>query len=133
MPGAAIVGDQLVALAVGADQVMRTDLAAAVGAAQRIQALLHGMLVGVVQHDDHRHPCVVVGRWHPRGKRIALFYRRTGAGGQQRAGKQQGQVADHRHAPIVPIKKPAAPGPPVTAHAGAINKLFCSKQVDQTS
>jgi hypothetical protein len=61
VPGTALIGDQLVTMAIGADQVVRTDRPTAVGRAQRMQALLHRLLLGVVDDDDDRRARVLVG------------------------------------------------------------------------
>ena len=96
MPGAVAIGDQLVDAAVVADQVMRTDRALAVGAAQGVQALPRGLLLGRVQDDDQRAPRLEVRRRHPFGQRIA--WRRVRAGGEQ---DQQQDNDDGTHAPIL--------------------------------
>ncbi|MNV36944.1 hypothetical protein D3C71_1284380 [compost metagenome] len=97
VPCAAVIAHQLVDVAIGADQVVRADLAATVGAAQRIQALLHGVLIGVVQHDHHWRARVVVRRRHPGGERAALLERRGAAGGQgqRQQGGQRQAIAGH--------------------------------------
>lgn len=61
VPGATLVGDQLVQRAVGADEVVRADRAEAVAGAQRVQALRGGVLLGVVDDDQRRPACIVVG------------------------------------------------------------------------
>lgn len=61
VPGAALIGDQLVTMAIGTDQVMCTDRSTAVGSAQRMQALLRRLLLGVVDDDDDRRARVLVG------------------------------------------------------------------------
>ena len=59
--GTALIGDQLIAMAIGADQVVRTDRPTTVGGTQRMQALLHRLLLGVVDDDDEWRARVLVG------------------------------------------------------------------------
>ena len=79
VPGAIDIADQLVDVAVAADQVMRTDRAPTVGGAQRVQRLLDRVLVGEMQHDQLRFADVEILRRHPRCHGIARWQRRAGA------------------------------------------------------
>lgn len=60
MPGAFVVGDQLEQCAIAPDQVVRADRSAAVARTQRVQAFLHAVLLGRVDHDQDRPACPVV-------------------------------------------------------------------------
>ena len=127
MPGTAVVGHQLVEVAIRAHQVMRTDLATAVGGTQGVQALLHVVLVGVVQHDDDRVAHVVVRRRYPRRQRATHIG--AGAGGKQEGGEQHEREADSAHYPIVLDSRAGCAGPGLTTRMRVLDREIPPAQI----
>src|ERR1700761_8344490 len=104
MPGALLIGNQLIDRTVTTDQIMCAARAAAVARAQRIQAGLRRTLLGGMQHDQYWPTDIVIWRWHPECKRIVRrdLGAATKPGPCQQAGQStQAAVDDGFHTAIV--------------------------------
>ena len=99
LPGALAVVDQLVDVAVVANQIMRTDLATAIGGAQGVEALLHRLLLGGVQDNDDGTSLIEVRRRHPARHRVVGGWC-MGTGAQQSDARKQGNDQGFVHGSI---------------------------------